>query len=401
MTQIPHIVNGNGTISLLLDGKMRPIDTAHKNYNQIMIAVKAQDWDVIPDLVNIAETVEKAINASTAAGRVTISNGEVLYDGTAIHNTLIDRIVTMAEEGFDIGFMVKFLENLMQNPSFRAVQELYDFLASGGIPITENGTFMAYKKIRDDWMDIYTGRIDNSIGAVVQMPRNMVDEDSSVTCSKGLHVCSYTYLAHYGSSDGDRVVLVEVNPRDVVSIPKDYNNTKMRVCEYTVISEVENYTENDPLALAAVFTMAPEDDGDDITWEAAKAVGKRVTQALRYEEITPEKLEDAGLASGLSKELADKLSLIARDDPKRAGKKVARWLFDEVMIVEDFEAALWEPEAEAPEKCDDRGDCTCGKGNAPAVDTSKTSDVKCSRCGSTTQVDKEDGYCRNCHFYND
>jgi len=31
-------------------------------------------------------------------------------------------------------------------------------------------------------------------------------------------------------------VLVKVNPKDVVSVPVDYNNTKMRVCRYEVIS---------------------------------------------------------------------------------------------------------------------------------------------------------------------
>ena len=36
-----------------------------------------------------------------------------------------------------------------------------------------------------------------------------------------------------------KVVLCEVDPSNVVSVPIDYNNTKMRVCEYKVIKEVE------------------------------------------------------------------------------------------------------------------------------------------------------------------
>jgi hypothetical protein len=27
---IPHIYNGNGTISMMLDGVMKPVDTAHR-----------------------------------------------------------------------------------------------------------------------------------------------------------------------------------------------------------------------------------------------------------------------------------------------------------------------------------------------------------------------------------
>jgi len=126
----------------------------------------------------------------------------------------------------------------MENPSHRAVQELYSFLEAGSMALTEDGYFLTYKKIRENWTDIHTGTFDNSIGATPNMPRNMVDEDSEKTCSNGLHVCSYDYLSHFGWSDNNRVVLCKVNPRDVVAIPKDYNNTKMRVCEYKVLQEV-------------------------------------------------------------------------------------------------------------------------------------------------------------------
>ena len=36
-------------------------------------------------------------------------------------------------------------------------------------------------------------------------------------------------------------MIVKINPADVVSIPKDYNNTKGRACKYEVIAE---YTED-------------------------------------------------------------------------------------------------------------------------------------------------------------
>jgi hypothetical protein len=52
-----------------------------------------------------------------------------------------------------------------------------------------------------------------------------------------LHFCSQEYLPHFGGSDS-RVVIVKINPRDVVSIPTDYNNAKGRACRYEVIGEV-------------------------------------------------------------------------------------------------------------------------------------------------------------------
>ena len=67
------------------------------------------------------------------------------------------------------------------------------------------------------------------------MERNQVDDDQNQTCSTGLHFCSQEYLNHFG---GARTVIVKINPRDVVSIPNDYNNSKGRACRYEVIGEL-------------------------------------------------------------------------------------------------------------------------------------------------------------------
>ena len=328
---IPYIYNGNGTISLMIDGKMKPIDTAHRFYAEIKDALKEKNWDVIPGLVNIVDRVEKAINQSATGGSVTIVKGEVFYNGTRINNSLTDRIVDMAKNGFDIGFMVKFLENLMQNPSHRAVNELYGFLESGAIPITENGSFLAYKKIRNDWKDIYSGTMDNSIGKVVSMVRNMVNEDKDQTCSSGLHVCSYSYLPHFGDSYSSRVVICEINPKDVVSVPSDYKNAKMRVCEYTVIGEVKDYQDKDVLAKNAVVFTASTSNG----FTSPKNIGKRLTQLLDDEELSFDDLSEAFDKSGLNSSTVDFLDGLVWEQEaatnKRVGKKVAHFIENDKM----------------------------------------------------------------------
>jgi len=131
--------------------------------------------------------------------------------------------------------MVNFMNNLMQNPSKRAVDELYGFLEKNSLPITPEGCFLAYKKVREDFKDVHSGTMDNSVGRVVSMERNMVDDNRDNTCSTGLHFCSHSYL---GSFSGARTVIVKIDPRDVVSIPSDYNNAKGRACRYEVIGEV-------------------------------------------------------------------------------------------------------------------------------------------------------------------
>jgi len=93
-----------------------------------------------------------------------------------------------------------------------------------------------YKGIRSDWTDKYSGKIDNSIGKTIKFPRNKVDDNRENQCSWGLHVGSLDYVVDYCT---ERVVLVKVNPRDVVSVPKDHDAQKCRVCEYTVLSEYD------------------------------------------------------------------------------------------------------------------------------------------------------------------
>ena len=388
---LPHIFNGNGTISIMIDGKMKPVDTAHGNYDAIKNAIIACQWDIIPNLINIKEQVEAAIQSSATAGKVTIENGEVFYNNKAIHNTLTARIIDMARQGFDIGYMVKFLENLMKNPSYRAVNELYGFLESGSIPITENGTFLAYKKIRNDWTDIHSGTFDNSIGAVCEMPRNMVDEDSSRTCSAGLHVCSYDYLAHFSRDNDDRVVICEINPADVVSIPADYNNTKMRVCKYTVIGEVEDYKESEILNNSFISTndMFPDQEKNNNDWsdictgsnddleddESSKNVGKSIQKALEEGNLYHEDLENMLNLFGVDENMVSKIvDYVLSGKFKKAGKAVTSLIDQGQLTVTDIiNTAILDY-------------------SVKEIDT----DALCKRCGAVLN----DEECSECGFYN-
>jgi hypothetical protein len=150
--------------------------------------------------------------------------------------------------------MVQFMENLMQNPSKRAVTELYGFLEKNSLPITPDGHFLAYKRVRFDYKDCHTGTMDNSVGKVVEMERNNVDDDKDRTCSTGLHFCSQSYLGHFG---GERIVIVKINPRDVVSIPSDYNDSKGRACQYEVVDEIDKDKADEAFAKSVQATAAP------------------------------------------------------------------------------------------------------------------------------------------------
>lgn len=218
--------------------------TTHANFDQILDAVKAKDYTTAEILMDKKMLVINFLEKNVSNGKevLTLRNGEVYQtvDGveTVVHNAITRRIVTMAEEGFDVEPMLLFLGNLGDNPSKTAIEELYGFMDVNDLPVTEEGCFLAYKKVRRDWKDHHSGTILNKPGMVVKMKRGDVDDNRDRTCSSGLHFCSKEYLPHFGGDDRtSRVVIVKINPRDVVSIPSDYNNAKGRCCMYEVVAE--------------------------------------------------------------------------------------------------------------------------------------------------------------------
>jgi hypothetical protein len=169
-----------------------------------------------------------------------------MYDG--VERDFSGRLVTRVLEAVGqndedaISCLFAFTERLANNPSFRAANELYDFLEAADIKINLKGMVECFKKVRNDFKDEYSGTFDNSVGLTVQMHRNMVNENSERTCSYGLHVCSYSYL---GSYPGKKILKVLVDPADFVAIPEDYYSldgngevkAKARVCRYEVIED--------------------------------------------------------------------------------------------------------------------------------------------------------------------
>jgi len=233
----PYMIQGKNLV-IVADGKPYMVTPAHEMYNEIKLAISTNSWDEVARLCNFSAVVMEYTN-----GDVSISDGVLMWRGTPIHNTLAKRIIAMRKEGFPFEPMIRFLHNLMANPSKRAIAELYDFLEAGNLPITEDGHFLAYKRVTNNFKDCYTKTIDNSIGRTVTMPRERVVDDKYQTCSAGLHFCALSYLSSFGSS-GDRTVSVKINPADVVSIPVDYQNAKGRCCKYVVLAELTGDLKN-------------------------------------------------------------------------------------------------------------------------------------------------------------
>lgn len=179
-----------------------------------------------------------------------VSKGQLYLKGddTAIPDNIAKKLLELEAAGEDFMPLIRFWKKLKTNPSQESIEQLYGFIQHNNIPITEMGDIVTEKGVNQKFgapvgelVDCRTGAVDNSVGMEVSMKREDVDDNPNNTCSHGLHVGAPDYVRrHYG---GNILVQCIVNPCDVVSVPTDYNNTKMRVCRYIVAgyAEKSNY----------------------------------------------------------------------------------------------------------------------------------------------------------------
>lgn len=255
-----YLIQGKNIV-VVIDNKPYTITSTHIGYEKLKQAIKDSDWDTVKQVVDPAKEI-----LAYGKGLVAVQGSRVFYKDREMVGVITQRLIDMYQEGFPVEPLILFMENLMQNPSKRAVEELYTFLEKGKLPITPDGHFLAYKKVRADFLDIHSGTMDNSPGKIVEMERNAVDDDQNRTCSTGLHFCSKDYLDHFGGSDS-RTVILKINPADVVSIPADYNATKGRACRYEVMGELGVHP--DEAFIAPVQTEAVKESSNEELIKAA------------------------------------------------------------------------------------------------------------------------------------
>ena len=228
-----------GSLVVTTDTRVFTLTNDHKDFDDILALLKAGDHAQAELRLDRATHVRAAVADTLFA----INGNVVSYEGRQLPAVMANYIIRLNTEGMDLAPLEKFTANLFANPSYRATQECFKFLEANEMPITEDGCFIAYRSVTLDYKDHRTGRWDNSIGAVCKEDRNLVDEDPNNTCSKGLHVCALGYIhgpeSHGYGGSRSHWVIVKVNPRDVVAVPHDYKNTKMRVCEFEVVGQLD------------------------------------------------------------------------------------------------------------------------------------------------------------------
>lgn len=205
----------------------------HKNYDEVydfLTTDPDNEKGFLELFIKIAtEAIEKYSN-----GEIKVSNGVATIDGLPLPTDVLDKLKELKADGYDWNEQRKFWGHCLLNPRKESVADLFRFISKHNLTITEDGHFLAYKAITSDFKDKHTRTFDNSVGKVVSMNRDDVVMDPNIYCAAGLHVSNLHYAQGFAGPN-DIIVLVDVNPEDVVSVPKDCNAEKIRTCSYKVL----------------------------------------------------------------------------------------------------------------------------------------------------------------------
>ena len=228
-------VANNTMVNIVINGEVVNADYTHPSFKEIIAACLAEDFEKAVTLANTGKTIEK-----WSLGAFEFKNGKLYYCGEALHGSLIEKIIKSIQEGDqNVNKYVFFLEDALRNDK-NSYNEMWDFIKHNDIKIHDNGAIIGYKKVTvgadGKLYDSYTHTVPNDPGTLVQMPRHLVNDNKSETCSYGLHVGSIDYVRNFS---GNQIVKVLVAPANVVSVPTDYNGQKMRCSEYFVLETLD------------------------------------------------------------------------------------------------------------------------------------------------------------------
>ncbi len=244
---IAYTIN-NEVIVVIIDGVSRVVPRGTAQASQLLAALKQTPID--ERKVAMLADLKSALVAYTGGDCEITTSGDVIRHGEKIDPVFAAMVVRNFEAGTPYDHILKCFDRLDANPSQKVKQMLPAFLKHGGMPITAEGHILAYKAARKDMYSIYagdntklvTGRADEEghiyygIGEKIRVKRNYVEDNPDHPCGPGLHSGSEAYALSWAQSNDGLMLIVDVDPADVVSVPEDSDGQKMRSCAYGIVA---------------------------------------------------------------------------------------------------------------------------------------------------------------------
>lgn len=254
-----YISTHSGNYTVVVGKKTFTFGRSHKCYSELVKAITNKDLKAFEANIDTVQGIKTFFKENAGPGKIEIKDGEITFAGEVVHHVLVGRIFEAMDKGEPHENLVKFLENLLQNPNAESIEAVYKFLEDKSLPITADGHFLAYKKVDVDGMDFYTHTMKTELGKVLKMDRASCDPNRLRECGNGIHAGSLNYAENRYQSGQGLIFIVKINPKDVCCVPVDSQDEKIRVCEYL---PVELYKDYSPKPVEPV-QLEPDLDDED------------------------------------------------------------------------------------------------------------------------------------------
>ena len=239
--------DGGQAITVLSNGEVYVASSERADFSNIVEMAKSGDDSVIT-MFEPAKTIEKRFIRIT--DRVTVSGGHLLFDNDRVPSSIENAVIRALRDGTeDWAPLVRFMEKLYSNPNEHSREQFYRWLETHDFSICADGDVIGYKAVEPGTLlSVHSGRaivdgvlisgqIPNHLDSVIEMPRSEVAHDPSIGCHTGLHVGTFDYARDFLL--GGTILLIKFSPTDVVSVPTDCSDAKVRVCRYRVVDTTE------------------------------------------------------------------------------------------------------------------------------------------------------------------
>ena len=239
MSSVPYRISDK-TITIVVDRQVHTVQRSAANANALIDELakgESADLEVIKAMASVKNYI-----VYLSQGRISLTDAGIQFMGELVNSYMTERIMRHHAEGVDVSPMLAFMDRVMNHPIIGIQQDIYKWCEKGDMPFTAEGHIIAYKKVDMNWRSYHASpdgtHLYHPIGGYVEMERSAVDPRRDYTCSTGLHFCSYDYLNAYQGKNTGRILILSIDPQDIIAIPTDYNQTKGRACRYRIIGEL-------------------------------------------------------------------------------------------------------------------------------------------------------------------
>lgn len=225
---LSHIVSKSGITVVFEDGP-RMLHKSSAHYQEALDALNSGNVARLKDIMDPCGAIKRYSNNELSFEK----DGSLSFEGMRFGAKLQSLLKSCMNRGLPWDTLARFATNCLANPSSRVHSEIESFLETEGLPITEDGCFLAYKLVTVDNLDADHCLFDCSTGKTVEYPRNKISRTARKGPERGMSAGGKAYV---DSGIVGKTVVVKINPADVIGVYA-HPYREAVICKFSVVKE--------------------------------------------------------------------------------------------------------------------------------------------------------------------